>query len=657
MRKLVRCPVFDFATAPSLSRLKINASEPRALASGTLFVPLLLFILAVPARPSSQVTFYKDIAPIIYSECAVCHRPGESAPFSLLSYDDVKKRAPQIAAVTKKRFMPPWQPQAGYGDFAEERRLTDTQIDLIQKWVAAGELPGSSINTPKPPKFSSEWQLGPPDLVLHVTKPYQLHAEGGEVFWNFVIPVPVKKERWVRAIEVRPGNARVFHHANVIIDRAGNARRMESKPGEGFEGMDITVQEDSFDPDSHFLSWKPGSEPVVEPDGMAWKATPGMNLVLNVHLRPTGKPETINPEIGIYFTSKPQTKFPMLVQLEHDGALDIPPGDKDFLDSDDFTVPVDLHILAIYPHAHYLATLMEGFATLPDGTRKWLIRIPNWDLNWQGVYRCKQPVFLPRGSVISMRYHYDNSDANIRNPNNPPKRVTAGNSSTDEMGHLWLQVLPVANSDQRAELQEALMKHRLEKYPGDFSADFSLGALMMDQGKPADAVPYFEKAAQAQPNSALAANEAGVAQMALSNLPDAWKSFQRAVSLDPTYTDARFNLASAEAAGGEWAAAAKDFRQVMTEAPQNVKARQHLGEVLYLWGDDFAKSGNFPEAARHYQEALIYRPDDPQLHTNLGQVLAQLGRRQDAVAEFEAALRADPSYGPARQALAVLRRR
>ena len=621
-----------------------------------LGVLLSWVVFAVPLWPASRpVTFYKDIAPIVYTQCSVCHRPGESAPFSLLNYEDVRKRAALIAAVTKRRYMPPWLPQPGYGDFAENRHLTDAQIQLIQQWVAGGALPGSPHLGPKPPVFSSEWRLGKPDLVLHVKQPYHLKADGGEVFWNFVIPVPVTEERWVRSIEVRPGNARVFHHANVIIDRGGSARRLEPKPGAGFEGMDITVQEDSFDPDSHFLSWKPGSEPVVEPDGMAWKATPGMNLVLNVHLRPTGKPETIDPEIGVYFTPHPQTKFPMLVQLEHDGAIDIPAGDKDFAVSDDFTVPIDLHILAIYPHAHYLATLMEGYATLPDGTRKWLIRIPNWDLSWQGVFRSKQPLFLPRGSVISMRYHYDNSAANVRNPNRPPKRVTAGNAATDEMGHLWLQVLPVADSDQRAAVQEALMTHRLEKYPGDFSAAFNLGALMMDQGKPEAAVGFFERASLSQPSSALAVNELGVALMAQSKLSDAGKLFRRAVDLDAHYTDARFNLASAEAAGGDWPSAAKDFRQVVTDSPQNAKARQHLGEVLYLWGDDYAKDRNFQQAAKLYQEAVIYLPANAELHTNLGQVLAQLGRRQDAEMEFEAALRADPSCEPAKRALAVLR--
>ena len=126
--------------------------------------------------------------------------------------------------------------------------------------------------------------------------------------------------------------------------------------------------------------------------------------------------------IGLYFTGQPQKKFPMLVQLEHDATIDIPPGDKDFLVTDDVKLPLDVNVLAVYPHAHYLGKLMEGYATLPDGTRKWLVRIPDWDLNWQGVYRLKEPLLLPKGTVVSMRYHYDNSADNVRNPNSPPQR-------------------------------------------------------------------------------------------------------------------------------------------------------------------------------------------------------------------------------------------
>ena len=362
----------------------------------SLLGPVCCLAFALPAIGATPVTFNQHIAPIVYHNCSPCHRPGEAAPFSLLNYDDVKRHAAQIAAVTKRRYMPPWLPEPGHGDFADERRLSDAQIQLIQDWVEQGQPLGPTARAPQPPNFRDEWQLGTPDLVLRVTQPYQLAADGQEIFWNFILPVPLTTTRWVKAIEVRPGTPRVFHHANVILDRSRASRRQERIPGAGFPGMDLAVEEETFDPDGHFLSWKPGSEPVVEPDGMAWRASPGMDLVLNVHLRPTGKPETVTPMIGLYFTSQPQRQFPMLVQLEHDATIDIPPDEKDFLVSDDVHLPLDVNLLAVYPHAHYLAKVMEGYATLPDGTRKWIVRITDWDLNCQGVYRLKNPSRYPR---------------------------------------------------------------------------------------------------------------------------------------------------------------------------------------------------------------------------------------------------------------------
>ena len=522
--------------------------------------------------------------------------------------------------------MPPWLPEAGHGEFEEERRLTNKQIELIGAWVKQGAPAGRPADSPPAPTFSSEWTLGKPDMILHVRQPYQLGPDGPEIFWNFVIPVPLTATRWVKAMEVRPGNSKVFHHANVIIDRSGSALRKEPKPGAGFAGMDLTVEEDTFDPDGHFLSWKPGSQPVVEPDGMAWRAEPGMDLVLNVHLRRSGKEETVNPEIALYFTDQPQTKFPMLVQLEHDGALDIPPGDKDFVITDQFRCPLDLNVLAVYPHAHYLATLMEAYATLPDGTRKWLVRIPHWDLNWQGVYRLKTPLTLPKGTVVSMDYHYDNSAANPLNPSHPPKRVRGGNQAMDEMSHFWLQVLPVGDGDQRAALQEALMQHRLEKYPGDFSANFNLGDLMMNQNNPAAAVPYFHLAVQADPNSAIAAGELGTALFSNGDVGEAEQQFKRALELDPKYTDARYNLASVEANNSEWPNAAADFKRVLDGNPDHKNARQHLGEVLFMWAEDLAKLGDREHAVERYRDAAVFRPDDPDLHARLGATLADLGR-------------------------------
>lgn len=604
--------------------------------------------------PAPAPTFYRDIAPIIYQNCSTCHRPGESGPFSLLNYNDVRRHASQIAVVTKSHYMPPWLPQAGYGEFEEERRLTEKQIQLIQRWVKAGSLAGRIADAPPAPKFNSEWSLGPPDMVLHVAAPYHVAPDGPEIFWNFVIPVPVATTRWVKAMEVRPGNQRVFHHANVILDRSGSALRKEPNPGAGFQGMDLTIEEDTFDPDGHFLSWKPGSQPIVEPDGLAWRVEPGMDLVLNVHIRRSGKEETVSPEIALYFTDHPRTKFPMLIQLEHDGALDIPAGDKDFVVSDEFRCPIDLQVLAVYPHAHYLATLMEAYATLPDGSRKWLVRIPHWDLNWQGVFRLKNPLVLPKGSVVSMSYHYDNSAANPLNPNRPPKRVRAGNESTDEMSHFWMQVLPLAEGDQRAVLQEAVMQRRLEKYPGDFEANFDLGDLMMDQNNPNAAVPYFRMAVLADPKSAIAAGELGNALFATEDVFAAEEQFKRALVLDPKYTDARYNLASVEANNNQWAEAARDYQQVLIGNPSHKNAREHLGQVLFMWGDDLAKSGNNEQAVKRYRGALEFRPDDPDLHLQLGTALNQLGRFSEAKTEFETVLRLNPESQPAKEALARL---
>jgi tetratricopeptide (TPR) repeat protein len=597
------------------------------------------------------VTFYKDIAPIVYRNCSPCHRPGEAAPFSLLTYHDVKTHAHQIADVTRRRYMPPWLPEPGYGDFEGERRLSSAQIQTIRDWVEQGSQEGSSTDGPPAPVFTSGWQLGPPDLVIEAPKPFPLKADGPDEFWNYVLPLPITTKRWVKAVEIKPGNTRVFHHANLLLDRSGSAHRSEKSPGSGFAGMELSIVEDTFDPDSHFLFWKPGSVPWVEPDGMAWRADPGMDLVLNVHLQPSGKPELVRPSVGLYFTDHPQTKFPMLVQLEHDGALDIPPGDRHFLISDDLRLPVAVKVLAVYPHAHYLGKQLEGYATLPDGTRKWLIRIPNWDLNWQAVYRYRQPMFLPKGTVVSMRFVYDNSADNPRNPHNPPIRVKNGDNATDEMGHLWIQVLPVGETDGRMKLQEAVMLRRLEKYPDDFSAHLNLGSLLMMRHDTDGAIPHFERALQAEPGNAVARNELGAAFLSESKLPEAIEQLQLALNADLGYTDARYNLANALAAQEKWALAAAQFRKILQKNPNDSGSREHLLEVLVMWGQELAAANKLEQVVLCYREALDLRPQDAELHTNLGTALARLGRLAEAIPQFQDALAISPDLEAAKRNL------
>ena len=625
---------------------------------GLVFRLLLAMVPAFAAEtkraaPAPQITYHRDVAPIIHRNCSPCHRPGQSTPFSLLNYEDVKRHAHQVADVTKRRYMPPWPPESGYGDFVEERRLTAAQIQLIQQWVEQGAPLGASTETGENAE-EPEWRLGKPDLVLQVQQPYHLSADGPEVFWNFVIPVPLNTMRWVKAVEIRPGAARAFHHASVLVDRSGSARRHEQTPGAGFPGMDLTLDESTFDPDGVFLAWKPGSVPYIEPEGIAWHADPGMDLVFSVHLRPDGKAETVAPSIGLYFTDRPQTKYPMLVELERDASIDIPAGARDYVVTDSFRCPLDVQVLAVYPHAHYLGKLLEGYATLPDGSRKWLIRIPDWDLNWQGVYHLKRPVTLPRGSVITMSFHYDNSSANPRNPHHPPQRVRGGSGASDEMGNLWLQLLPVGGGDQRTVLLEALMRQRLKRSPEDFLANYNLGDTLLSRGNAAEALPYFERAWKAAPRNVIAATEVGVALMALSKTAEARDQFKRALAIDARFTDARYDLASAEAANGEWEAAAADFQAVLEERPADRNAYQHLGEVFLLWGDQLTSGGDFAQAVKRYDKAIEFRPVDAELRANFGIALARLGRLEDARRQLETALRFEPGMQSARQALAAL---
>ena len=315
--------------------------------------------------------------------------------------------------------MPPWLPEAGYGHFAEERRLSVKEIRLIQKWVAEGAVEGDRAGLAPAPVFDGSWVLGMPDLVLAVATPYVLPPrgdQGQDVFRNFILRVPVETTRYVRAIELRPANPRIFHHANILVDRGGTSRSRETESGMGFEGMDLKIESDSFDPDGYFLSWKPGSAPSPGTAGMSWRVDPGTDLVLNLHMRPDGKPEPIQVSLGIYFADTPATQFPMLLQLEDDRAIDIPPNDRNFVVKDDFTLPIDVKVLGIYPHAHYLGKDLQGYAILPDGQKRWLVWIKNWNLDWQGVLRYAAPLLLPKGTTVHMQWTYDNAAANVRTP-------------------------------------------------------------------------------------------------------------------------------------------------------------------------------------------------------------------------------------------------
>jgi tetratricopeptide (TPR) repeat protein len=570
---------------------------------------------AAPAEP--QITFDRDIAPIVFRNCAPCHHPGEAGPFPLLTYTDVKTHGKQIAFVTRKRIMPPWLPEPGELKFRDELRLEDAEIALIESWVDQGEIEGNAAELPPRPAFTAGWQLGKPDVILRAEKPYLLPASGSDSYWNFVFRTPVHRSRWLKAIEIRPGDKRLVHHANVLVDREESGRRLEKEPGAGFGGMELIIESEAFDPDSHFLFWKPGSPPYVEPDGMALRLDKNTDLVLNTHLQPSGKPELIQPALGLYFTDKPATMHPILLQLDKDRMLDIPPGAKNFLVSDDFTLPVDASVLAIYPHAHYLGKDLLALATLPDGTKKTLIHIGSWDLNWQAVYRYAEPVDLPAGTTISMRFTYDNSADNARNPNQPPKRVAAGNRAVDEMAHLWLQVLPRessdAGADPRVAIQEALALHHIQNDADDFEAHYNLAALLQMRGDLPGALLQFTEAVRIRPDDSTANNALGGVLFASGQLDGAVAHLNAALKGRPDYFDAHYNLGNALASEGDFQGALLHFRAAVRLNPQDANAEANLGSAL-------AETGNLKEARLHFERALEIDPKNELARENLEQL-------------------------------------
>ena len=419
---------------------------PRLLSILCVFLSSLNAMAAGASPPAP--TFTRDIAPIVYTNCVSCHRPGEVAPFPLISYQDLKKHADQIATVTGSRFMPPWKPEPGYGHFVGERRLTDDQIKLIGDWAGNGAPEGDAKELPPLPKFPEGWALGEPDMIVKVPKPFELAADGDhgrDVYRCFVIPLDFPEDKYVTAVEFRPGNRKIVHHALFFLDTSGAARAKEAATTDGQPGYS-TFGGPGFVPTGGLGGWAPGATPSPLPQGWARKLRQGSDLVIQEHLHPSGKPETEQSTLGIYFAKEKPARIAAGTALRN-FRINISPGDSNYVVTANLKVPFDVDLIGITPHAHLICRDMIANATLPDGQQVPLIWIKDWDFNWQGQYRYAEPLRLPAGTVIDMKYTYDNSAGNERNPNNPPKRVRFGEQTTDEMAILFLQFSPVHTAD------------------------------------------------------------------------------------------------------------------------------------------------------------------------------------------------------------------
>lgn len=597
-------------------------------------------------------TFTRDVAPLLHRHCVSCHSEGQSAPFPLVTYRDVRPRARLIVGVTRDGLMPPWQPDAGHGEFDGERRLTREEIDLLARWERSGAQEGpprdSLISPPVGPTG-----LGVPDLVLTLPEPYSILADGADQIRTFVIPTSLDRPRRVRALIFEPGPTAAVHHANIKVDTQQSSRWQDDEDAEpGYEGAG---GRGARFPDGHFLGWTVGQSPRHTEDA-PWLLEPGADVVLELHLTPTGKAEVVRPVLRLYFTDAEPSLVPYMLRVGRQD-LDIPAGADAYWAIDHYTLPVGVRVLAVQPHAHSLARELHGFATLPDGSQRSLIRISRWDPRWQDVYRYRAPVTLPPGSVLTIKYRFDNSQANRRNPSSPPRRVTFGQAAAAEMGDLWLQVMTASVGER-----QALDRHFAPKMlrddiagaeqvlaaaPRDPRAHTDLALCYAAAGRWHDALAHLERAVALAPSSVGARFEFGTALLRQRRLDEARAQLLEAVRLKPSLAAGLANLGAVEHASGRLREAVAWYERALALQPRDAATEYNLGRA-------HASLGAIGSAIEHYRASLVLAPTDPITLSSLASQLALAGETGAAVEAYRHALELKPDFLPALVDLAWL---
>jgi Flp pilus assembly protein TadD len=564
---------------------------------------VLVVLGCVPAS-AQDVTFTKDVAPIVFKSCVSCHRKGGPAPFALTTYDEVRRRATQIATVTRSRFMPPWKVEPGVGHFVGQDPLSDEQVARLGQWAAAGAPLGEGA-LPPPPNLPDGWLLGRPDLIVKPSRAFTLPAQPNDAFRIFAIRLPVNRRTYVRGIEFHPGNARVVHHANIRIDRTDATRKLdEADPLPGYDGL---MPRSAEYPEGHFLGWTPGQvAPLVAPD-LAWTLEPGSDLVVQLHLQPSGAVEEVLPEIGLYFSDRPPSRIPTILRLGSQ-SIEIPAGEPRYVIRDAYTLPVDADLLAVQPHAHYRAREIRGTAHMPDGTSRLVMHITDWDFRWQHVYREVTPIRLPKGTRLAMEYTYDNSAGNVRNPQLPPAKVYWGQRSRDEMGDLWFQLLATNDRDRELMRAEIATKMTVEDIAG------------------------YETMLRVDPKDAELHDDVALLYMGVGQMAQAVRHFEASVALKPYSASARFNLGTALAQAGQLDQAVAAFRAALAQRRDYALAHGNLGQVLLAQG----KTG---DALKHLQEAVRLDAANPQALFGLAEAYALSGSIDLAIETIDRAIK------------------
>ncbi len=411
---------------------------------------VLLSLSFAPSLLSAQApTYAEHIAPLIYTHCTTCHRDGEVGRFSLTNYQEVVSWANVIRQVTQVRYMPPWQPDPNYSHFLGENTLSDAEIQQIADWVAAGTPRGDIALEPTPPEFPTSSQLGTPDLVLSFSE-MLFHEAGGDDYRVVVLPTNLAQDRDISAIEMRPGNGNIVHHALFSWDTTGQARQNDANTPEygytDFAGFGVSGADAR-----QFPSYAPGQKARRYPPNFGQRLPAGADLLMQIHYAPTSVDAYDSSTVNLFFTPAPATRqvqqYVMLPNTLTNGPFVIP-ADSLVTFHGQFTVPFNASLINIGPHGHLICKSWEVFAIKPNGDTIQLIKIPNWDFHWQGNYSFPSLVRLQMGTVIHARGTYDNRASNPNNPHNPPQTITWGEGTTDEMFYISFFFALYQNGDE-----------------------------------------------------------------------------------------------------------------------------------------------------------------------------------------------------------------
>jgi hypothetical protein len=399
--------------------------KTRILKIGTMTAALCaVFAMGVsasgPAKPTA--VFTKDVAPILLKRCVECHRSGEIAPMSLLSYQEVRPWAKSIRQRVVDRSMPPWAADPHYGKFSNDPSLSQNEIDTIVSWVDAGAPKGDDKDLPPTPKFVEGWTIGKPDVVLTMQEEYSVPADGTVPYLYFSIPTGFKEDKWIQALEIRPGNRSVVHHVIAFSQEPGANRRAdgggETQRGRGQLGG-IT----------------PNKTGVVLAPGTARLVKAGSSIVFQMHYTTNGEATKDRTSIGLIFAKQPPTRT-LVTGNALNARFAIPPGESNHEVKSSTTFKEDVHLTSFMPHMHFRGKDFIYTAVYPDGRSEILLSVPKYDFNWQLTYVLEKPVALPKGTRLDCVAHFDNSTKNKYNPD-PTKEVRWGDQTWEEMMIGW----------------------------------------------------------------------------------------------------------------------------------------------------------------------------------------------------------------------------